>query len=438
MKNYRFLVPIVLVALFLLGVYRLGSGNAEEENQYRKYLEDARAYAAQEIEIYALQNYQNAIHMRPSLELYREVADFYLHTMGNRSKAAEWGAMMLDLYPKNPQSYEYQLDIYLQNQDYMAFFELYDHMVNRHVSSEAADAMYRSVEYAFYEQGEYDEMSVFSGGLAPARRNETWGYCGSTGKKRVGTLYIYAGAFSNGMAPVVDPEGEAYYIDGDGNKVMAVDVEEGIRKLGAMSSAEIYSVYGGNGWNYYNKAGELLMGGFLDASNFANGLAAARTREGWRIYDTAGNVKTNAVYEDVAMDEKQAAYRNGRLFVRTGEDPEGYILIDGEGSRIGSETYEDVKVFYENTYAAVKKDGKWGFIDRDGNWFLEPAYEEARSFLNGFAAVRIDGLWGFMDMEKEIRIPCQFTEVKDFTAGGTVPVKRNQTWTVLLLYKDNY
>lgn len=177
------------------------------------------------------------------------------------------------------------------------------------------------------------------------------------------------------------------------------------------------------------------MGGFSEASTFANGLAAARTEEGWKIYDTSGNVKSGGVYEEVAMDEKQMAYRNERLFART---QEGYILIDGEGGRIGSEAYEDVKIFYENTYAAVKKDGKWGFIDKDGSWFIEPVYEDARSFSNGFAAVQTEGLWGFINMDKDLCIPCQFAETRDFTANGTVPVKKNLTWSVLLLYKENY
>lgn len=435
MKNYRFLAPIVLIALFALGVYMIGSNNVKEERQYRQYLEDARAYASQEIEIYAVQNYQDAIDMRPSMELYMEVAEFYRDTMGDRKKAAQWGETLLSKYPKTPEPYEFQLDIYLQNQDYVAFFELYDRMRARHVFSEAADAMYDSVEYVFYEQGEYDEMSIFSSNLAPVRRNETWGYCNSKGKKKVKTLYTYAGAFNNDMAPVVDAEGEAYYIDNNGNKVMAVNVEEEIQGLGVMSSADIYSVFNGREWSYYNKAGERLMGGFLEGSTFANGLAAARTDEGWKIYDLKGNAKSGAVYEDVAMDEKQMAYRNERLFVRAAE---GYIMIDGEGGRIGTDVYEDAKIFYESTYAAVKKDGKWGFIDRDGGWFIEPVYEDARSFLNGFAAVQTDGLWGFINMDRELCIPCQFAETKDFTAKGTVPVRKNQTWSVLLLYKENY
>ena len=182
MKNYRFIAPIVLIVLFALGIYMIGSSNVKEENQYRQYLEDARTYAAQEIEIYALQNYQSAIEMRPALELYMEVAEFYRDTLKDQRKAAEWGGISLAKYPKSPKPYEFQLDIFLQNGDYMAFFELYDRMVNRHVLSETADALYASVEYAYYEQGAYDEMCIFSSNLAPIRRNETWGYCNSKGK----------------------------------------------------------------------------------------------------------------------------------------------------------------------------------------------------------------------------------------------------------------
>lgn len=434
MKNYRLLVPVVLIALFVLGVYMIGSSNAKEEQQYQQYLEEARSYAAQEIEIYALENYQNALNMRPSMELYMEVAKFYRDTMGNRGRATEWGEVLLAKYPKIPEPYEFQLDLFLQNQDYIAFFELYDKMAGRHVLSEAADAMYQSVEYVFYEQGEYDEVGIFSSNLAPVRRNETWGYCNSKGKKKIGTFYTYAGAFNNNMAPVVDAEGKAYYIDNSGNKVMVVDVEN-VQKLGVMSTAGIYTVFNGNEWSYYNKSGERIMGGFLEASTLANGLAAARMEEGWKIYDADGNIRSGAAYTDVAMDEKQMAYRNERLFVMVDGS---YLMIDADGNRIGTESYEDVKIFYENTYAAVKKGGKWGFIDKDGNWFMEPVYEGARSFLNGYAAVQADGQWGFINMEKELCIPCQFTEAKDFTANGTVPVRKNQTWSVLLLYKDNY
>ena len=188
MKNYKLLAPVILIGLFVLGIYMTTSNNVKAENQFQQYLEDARNYASQEIEIYARENYQNALNMRPSLELYLEVASFYRDTMKNFNGALEWGEALLRAYPKEPRSYEFVLDLFLNNKDYIAFFELYNDMVNRHVASENADALYQTVEYEYYLQGEYDDASIFSSNRAPVCRNETWGYSNTKGKRVIGTI----------------------------------------------------------------------------------------------------------------------------------------------------------------------------------------------------------------------------------------------------------
>lgn len=435
MKNYKLLVPAVLVALFVLGIYMVGAKNAKEERQFAGYLADARRFAAQKIELYAKENYQKALEMRPSLELYLEIAGFYRDMMEALDKAAEWGEAAVSAYPKSPEAYAFLLQVHLDTQDYMSFFALYDEMHKRRVASQRADALYESVEYEYYMEGEYDNVSVFSSNLAPVCRNGDWGYCNSKGRKKIGTVYAYAGAFNNGMAPVMDGEGNAFYIDQEGNKVFVADMAERVMGLGTMSASDIYAVNNGREWNFYDKSDNLIMGGFWDASAMANGLAACRTKEGWKIYDTSGSVAIDAVYDEVLTDEKGMAYRNDRLFVRIGDF---YRMIDGSGNQISPESYEDAKIFYEATYAAVKKGGKWGFVDKDGNWFIEPAYEDARSFFNGYAAVRTEGRWGFVNMDKELCIPCRFSEAKDFTANGTVLVQQDLAWSVLLLYQKNY
>lgn len=435
MKNYKFVAPIVLIALFVLGIYMTGSNRRKDENQYNQYLEEARRYAAQEIAVYAGENYQKALDMRPSLELYLEVAGFYQDGMADFDRAVEWGEAALKLWPREPDAYEFLLSVYLEDRDYIAFFELYHDMLGRHVESETADAFYQSVKYEYYFEGQYDEVSAFGDNLAPVRRNENWGYSNTRGKRRISTVYTYAGVFNQGMAPVIDAEGEGYFIDTGGNKVLVVDTGETIVKLGSMSAAGVYGVYNGREWNYYNKSGEMIMGGFTEAAAVANGLTACKSQSGWQIYDASGNVQTDAIYDEVLTDEKQMAYRNERFFVREGDSCK---MIDASGGQIGTDTYEDAKIFYESTYAAVRKGGKWGFVDKEGNWFIEPVYEDARSFSNGYAAVQMEGQWGFINMEKELCIPCQFTDAKDFTARGTVFVQRDMVWQVLLLYQNNY
>lgn len=435
MKNYKLLAPFLLIVLFVLGIYMTGSSNAEKEGQYRRYLEDARKYASQEIELYAVDNYRKALEMQPSLELYLEVADFYRNTMDDYSRAVEWGETARREYPKMSDAYEFLLGIHLEQRDYVAFFSLYNDMKNRHVASEMAEDLFASAEYEYYFQGEYDEVSVFSGGLAPVRRNETWGYCSTKGKRKIGTIYAYAGAFNQGMAPVIDGDGKGFFIDADGNKVFVVDTEDMVEGLGIMSSAEIYAVNNGREWNFYSKSGERVMGGFTEVSAMANGLAACKTQDGWQIYAPSGSLQISEVYEDVLADEKQIVYRNERLFVKKDGS---WRMIDASGSEVGKDSYEDAEIFCDSTYAAVKKDGKWGFIDKDGNWFIEPIYEDARSFSNGYAAVQQDEMWGFINLDKELCIPCQFMDAKDFTSSGTVFVQRDSVWSVLLLYQHNY
>lgn len=435
MKNYKLLVPVVLIVLFVLGVYMTGSSHAEDERQYSQYVEDARKYASQGIEIYAEENYQKAYEMRPSLELCLEIANFYGDVVKDDNKIAEWGEIGLNAYPKEAKAYEFLMEFHLEHKDYMAFFELYHDMLNRHVTSETADAFYQSVKYEYYFQGEYDEVSAFGNNLAPVRRNETWGYSNSKGKKKIGTVYTYAGVFNQGMAPVIDAAGNGFFIDTNGNKVFLADTEEKVAGLGVMSSAGIYAVNNGEEWNYYNKEGKLIMGGFTEASTMANGLAACKKGDGWQIYNTSGTLQTETVYDDVLADEKQVVYRNDRLFVQLGDS---YKMMDASGSQIGADTYEDAKIFYEDTYAAVKKDGKWGFVDKDGQWFIEPMYENARSFSNGYAAVQMDDQWGFINLDRELCIPCEFMDARDFTANGTVFVQKGLNWSVLLLYQNNY
>ena len=69
---------------------------------------------------------------------------------------------------------------------------------------------------------------------------------------------------------------------------------------------------------------------------------------------------------------------------------------------------------------AVKKGGKWGYIDGYGKVIIPLEYEEVGNFSEGLAAVRKDGKWGYINPKNEIVIPIEFTnkEVGFFKNGG--------------------
>ena len=71
--------------------------------------------------------------------------------------------------------------------------------------------------------------------------------------------------------------------------------------------------------------------------------------------------------------------------------------------------------------AAVKVGGKWGFIDKTGQFVINPQFDWAWDFSEGLAAVGIGdykgGSWGFIDKSGEYAIYPQFNWAFIFHEG---------------------
>ena len=63
--------------------------------------------------------------------------------------------------------------------------------------------------------------------------------------------------------------------------------------------------------------------------------------------------------------------------------------------------------------------GLWGYCSVDGKTVIEAVYESACGFSEGFAAVKKDGKWGFINTSGKIVIPFKFDKVDSSYKGGT-------------------
>ena len=52
--------------------------------------------------------------------------------------------------------------------------------------------------------------------------------------------------------------------------------------------------------------------------------------------------------------------------------------------------------------AAAKFDGKWGFIDLKGEWFIEPKFDSVGNFYNYYAEIYLDGKEGMINQNGEV------------------------------------
>lgn len=107
---------------------------------------------------------------------------------------------------------------------------------------------------------------------------------------------------------------------------------------------------------------------------------------------------------------------NAQLTPKQLEGKWGYV--DKSGEWVIKPKFDEVKPFKED-YAAVKKGDKWGFIFESGKFAIKPQFMNVTSFSNGKAgavwAKKSNGLWGFIDRQGEMVIAPSFSGVKLFT-----------------------
>ena len=102
-----------------------------------------------------------------------------------------------------------------------------------------------------------------------------------------------------------------------------------------------------------------------------------------RVMMAAGSVSTLAQSEGGLM---LCTYQRGtKSFLRA----DGTALNRDQGRT----SYFDDALPFSEGLAAVKNNGLWGYIDTNGEYVVQPQYEQATSFTGGCAAVYGGGMW---------------------------------------------
>ncbi len=117
-----------------------------------------------------------------------------------------------------------------------------------------------------------------------------------------------------------------------------------------------------------------------------------------------------------------------------------YLYEDSSGSSTGTGfvdwtgkviiapgTYDGAMDFSEG-FAAVYKNGKWGFIDKTGKEVVPFSYEAAQKFSEGMAAVMKNNKIGFVDAAGKEVIPCAYSNSAEGFSQGLAAVEKGGKW----------
>ncbi|MDR0501350.1 MAG: WG repeat-containing protein [Coriobacteriales bacterium] len=434
MKGYAKFAPLALVLLFVVAIYSVVNTEMQTVKNYEQALLDARKYAADGIVVDAIKSYEAALAINESLPIRVEAGET-LFLIGSRSAATFWAKDLIKRYPLNPESYEFTLKLYYETKNYAAFFEQLDIMKGREVNSSIVDDMVESLRYAYFFDSSYEDVALFSDDICAIKKKEKWGFVAKNGKKLTNSTFLAAGSFVNGLAPVTNESNDAFFVDAKGDNKSLIARGLGAKQFG-MFSADILPVYDGEQWCYYTSKGELLHGGYQNATAYSSsGVAAVYDGDGWYLVNKDGTAISSNRYDDIAINELGVAFAQDRACAYKDG---AVVILDADGNELFSTYYENAHPFGTDGLAAVSIGGAWGFINKDGEMVIEAQYLDAHSFHNGFAAVNISGRWGFINIENMLIIEANFTDAKDFSAGGSVFIQDGSMWKLLRFYSQSY
>lgn len=287
----------------------------------------------------------------------------------------------------------------------------------------------------------YLNVRQFHNGRAAVERDHKWGYINRKGKEIIPIQYGYADDFSDGLCLVkIDVFGDGHYyrrayldtmgivfgtqITGSANPYSegyaAVQSKDGTwmvlnRKFLSVSPKLPYDdietfheglalVKIGDKYGFIDTLGNIKIAPKEYEGvgvRFSEGLCCVRKDGKWGFMDVKGNIVIPCIFTAV-FD-----FSCGRAVVsQSGPGESGMIadygVIDHEGNYVIEEKkYGFYGPYSEGLCMVASDEGKYGFIDVNGNVVVPLEYDKARPVHEGYAAVRVKGKWGFLKIVSE-------------------------------------
>jgi len=285
-------------------------------------------------------------------------------------------------------------------------------------------ALYEKSRYVYkISRTSYDYVAPIFGSTVQVRKDGLWGLARADGTALIACEYDKISTLSGGRA-VVRKNGEIYAIDSNNNRV--AKLHEYASDFGNFAENRIPILIDGQ-WR--RATGDFLLGSnaFEQLGMYSGGYAAAKKDGKWGVVDLASNWLVPAEYDGIIQDELGRCYARDAVFVRKGNSI--YMFTGGVQAE---DAYEDARPFAGEGFAAVKRDGKWGFIDTAGTEMIGFVFDDALSFGQHLAAVKINGLWGYAGIHGQVVIEPEFLEAKSFSEG-TAPVLTERGWQFITL-----
>lgn len=438
-------IPLLLLA-WSISISGYGSGTRE----YEICLSNARAAYSKEYYLEAL-NWLEQARSLSGVELTYEAAtlirDSYLG-LGEMDSYLSQCLVMTQDYPQEEENFTKLILYYMENQDLRSLSKCLPSYLERWPENETLKSAQHMLDTSYeYVQTGYFDVQCASGSLVDIQKLEyvqtgeeriERTLCNSEGNEIFGVNYQeIAIAQDDSSCFMKDQDGQWSRVNVSG-QLLAQNKEKAFSSIGRLALNNIAKAVI-DGQTYFIND-EMLVSTVCweDAGTFSEGINAVKKDGKWALVtsDSWANVETYP-YRDIPRNSLDACCVEGRIVV---EDDQGYYILDSEEfAPVSENVYEELKAFESSQPTAYRQGAKWGFVNKNGQIYLEAAYEDAKPFCNGYAAIKQDGLWGYIDRNGTMVVEPQFSDALNVLPDGIAYVKNELGyWDYIIINKLRY
>lgn len=271
----------------------------------------------------------------------------------------------------------------------------------------------------------YTHLWPFSGGMAAVgiydrnKGEDKWGFIDQTGKEIVSLKYDRIYAYKEGIAVVEKGEKKYFTVNKTGKETLL-----NYDRIGSESYDRIV-VEVNKKFGFINSKGEVVVplkyDNAYDFSKWQRTGYLANVSQGNKsgFIDTSGREVVPLKYDLVGLFREGLA-RVTMDIVPVVDSKNGYI--DSTGNLVIPMIYNSAGNFSEGLAAVSKKIGKsnyvYAYIDMTGKVKIPFDFESAQEFSGGLAAVKKNGKYGFIDKEGKEIIAFKYDRVHKNFKGG--------------------
>lgn len=340
---------------------------------------------------------------------------------------------MIQDYPEREENYERLIRFYVSTRDTAAlcrtlpeYLELWPENETILLADEELDKQYRYVMPSYYDvryatptlvdvqESEYeivDEEELVSRKLVNSQGNDVF----DAGYSQMSVSQDGTSCF------VCDQDGVWTRVDILRN-LLARNPDVDFSYVGRLSVNNIATAVVDGKYYFINDKMKVSDLEWEEAGTFRDGINAVKKNGKWALVttETWGDV-AEFPYIDIPRNSQDCCVADGYAVVA---DEGGYYVISAEDFLpVSGNTFEEMKAFECGQPAAYRSGEKWGFVNRQGEVYLEARYEDAKSYINGYAAVKRDGLWGYIDRDGTMVVEPQFQDALNVLENGYAYVR---------------